>query len=96
SKAQSDKVPDDYRRRQTLKNAERYITPELKEFEDKALTAQDRALALEKQLYETLLDELAPHIAELKLIAQAVAALDVLSAFAQRAAIGNYAEPQFV
>ncbi|MEN2426108.1 DNA mismatch repair protein MutS [Chromobacterium vaccinii] len=96
SKAQSDKVPDDYRRRQTLKNAERYITPELKEFEDKALTAQDRALALEKQLYETLLDELAPHIAELKLIAQAVAALDVLSAFAQRAAIGNYAEPRFV
>ncbi|WP_047239184.1 MutS-related protein, partial [Chromobacterium subtsugae] len=96
SKAQSDKVPDDYRRRQTLKNAERYITPELKEFEDKALTAQDRALALEKQLYETLLDELAPHIPELKLIAQAVAALDVLSAFAQRAAIGSYAEPQFV
>ena len=46
------KVPDDYRRRQTLKNAERYITPELKQFEDKALSARDRALALEKSLYK--------------------------------------------
>src|SRR5204862_125481 len=52
---QADKVPDDYRRRQTLKNAERYITPELKAFEDKALSAQDRALAREKQLYDGLL-----------------------------------------
>nr|WP_294864437.1 DNA mismatch repair protein MutS [uncultured Pseudogulbenkiania sp.] len=96
SKAQGDKVPDDYRRRQTLKNAERYITPELKEFEDKALSAQDRALALEKQLYETLLDELAPHIAELQLIAQAVATLDVLAAFARHAETRNYVEPEFV
>ena len=56
TRAQSDKVPDDYRRRQTLKNAERYITPELKAFEDKALSAQERALAREKLLYEQLLD----------------------------------------
>ncbi|MBA4709618.1 DNA mismatch repair protein MutS [Aquitalea aquatica] len=96
SRAQGDKVPDDYRRRQTLKNAERYITPELKEFEDKALSAQDRSLALEKQLYEQLLDQLAPHIPDLKLIAQAVAGLDVLAAFAERASSNNYVEPQFV
>jgi DNA mismatch repair protein MutS len=59
---QADKVPDDYRRRQTLKNAERFITPELKAFEDKALSAQERALAREKWLYEQLLDQLQPHV----------------------------------
>ena len=96
SKAQSDKVPDDYRRRQTLKNAERYITPELKTFEDKALSAQDKSLALEKQLYETVLDQLAPHISELKLMAQAVAGLDVLAAFAERAQSNHYVQPLFV
>jgi DNA mismatch repair protein MutS len=57
-----DKVPDDYRRRQTLKNAERFITPELKAFEDKALSAQERALAREKWLYEQVLDQLQPHV----------------------------------
>ena len=62
-------MPDDYRRRQTLKNAERYITPELKAFEDKALSARDRALALEKSLYEALLDELEAHIRKLQTIA---------------------------
>src|SRR3954467_11652614 len=61
SNAQSEKVPVDYRRRQTLKNAERYITPELKSFEDKALSARDRALALEKSLYDELLDSLNEH-----------------------------------
>ncbi|MDF0606405.1 DNA mismatch repair protein MutS [Neisseriaceae bacterium TC5R-5] len=96
SKAQSDKVPDDYRRRQTLKNAERYITPELKEFEEKALSAQDRALALEKQLYEALLDELLPAIPDLKLISQAVAGLDVLTSFAEAANTNHYIEPEFV
>ncbi|WP_170253066.1 DNA mismatch repair protein MutS [Vogesella mureinivorans] len=96
SKAQSDKVPDDYRRRQTLKNAERYITPELKTFEDKALSAQDKSLALEKQLYEAVLDQLAPHISELKLMAQAVAGLDVLAAFAERAQSNHYVQPLFV
>src|SRR4029434_7597029 len=60
--ANSQKIPDDYRRRQTLKNAERYITPELKTFEDKALSAQERALAREKQLYDELIVALAPAI----------------------------------
>ena len=82
---QTDKVPDDYRRRQTLKNAERYITPELKAFEDKALSAQERALAREKHLYERLVSDLAPHIAALQTIAQALAQLDVLAAFAEHA-----------
>ncbi|TDR78314.1 DNA mismatch repair protein MutS [Paludibacterium purpuratum] len=96
SKAQSDNVPDDYRRRQTLKNAERYITPELKEFEDKALSAQDRSLALEKQLYEALLEILAASIGTLKRVASAVATVDVLAAFAQTADVFGYVEPTFV
>jgi len=83
--ANAERVPTDYRRRQTLKNAERYITPELKAFEDKALSAQDRALAREKLLYEALLDTLAPHIPALQAAAAAVAELDVLSCFAERA-----------
>ena len=66
STANADKVPDDYRRRQTLKNAERYITPELKAFEDKALSANERALAREKYLYDQLLDALAPSIPQLQ------------------------------
>ena len=93
---QTDKVPDDYRRRQTLKNAERYITPELKAFEDKALSAQDRALTREKFLYERLLLELAPHIGELQRIAQALALLDVLAALAVHAARHNWCAPQLV
>ncbi|MCP9760889.1 DNA mismatch repair protein MutS, partial [Aquitalea sp. S1-19] len=96
SRAQSDKVPDDYRRRQTLKNAERYITPELKEFEDKALSAQDKSLALEKQLYEALLDALIPHVGALQQTAQAVATLDVLANFAERSETCNYVAPEFV
>ena len=77
---QADKVPDDYRRRQTLKNAERYITPELKVFEDKALSAQDKALVREKLLYEQLLADLAPHITRLQDVAQGLAQLDTLVA----------------
>ncbi len=96
SVANADKVPDDYRRRQTLKNAERYITPELKAFEDKALSANERALAREKFLYEQLLDQLAPHIAALQRIAAAIAELDVLATFAERAATLNFSAPQFV
>ncbi|MDO8414471.1 MAG: DNA mismatch repair protein MutS [Gallionellaceae bacterium] len=95
SQAQSIHVPDDYRRRQTLKNAERYITPELKAFEDKALSANDRALAREKLLYEQLLDQLAPYIAPLQHIAAAIAQLDVLAAFAERATTLNYSAPVF-
>jgi len=92
----ADKIPPDYRRRQTLKNAERYITPELKAFEDKALSARDRALALERTLYDALLEELGPHLAELQRIARALAQLDVLAAFAAVAAERNYSRPQFV
>jgi DNA mismatch repair protein MutS len=80
--ANVDKIPEDYRRRQTLKNAERYITPELKAFEDKALSANERALALEKQLWEELLGALATHIPQLQKIARAIAELDGLTAFA--------------
>ncbi|HYD79364.1 MAG TPA: DNA mismatch repair protein MutS [Paucimonas sp.] len=93
---QTDKVPDDYRRRQTLKNAERYITPELKAFEDKALSAQERALSREKFLYERLLDDLAPHIGTLQRIAHAMAELDTLSALAEHAMRNNWCAPQLV
>jgi len=89
-------VPDDYRRRQTLKNAERYITPELKAFEDKALSAQERALAREKYLYEKLLQDLAPHIGALQIIAQALAQLDTLVALADHALRNNWCAPQLV
>jgi len=95
SNAQAAKVPDDYRRRQTLKNAERYITPELKTFEDKALSANERALSLEKQLYEALLSDLADYIADLQRIARAVALADGLCAFADTAQRLDYCRPQF-
>jgi DNA mismatch repair protein MutS len=96
SRAQSDKVPEDYRRRQTLKNAERYITPELKAFEDKALSAQERALAREKFLYDALLEALAPHLATLQRVASAVAECDALAALAERAAALDWSAPEFV
>ena len=95
SAAQSVNVPDDYRRRQTLKNAERYITPELKTFEDKALSANDRALTREKFLYEQLLEQLAPYIIPLQLIATTIATLDVLATFAERAATLKLSAPTF-
>ncbi|HEY1181272.1 MAG TPA: DNA mismatch repair protein MutS [Rhodocyclaceae bacterium] len=94
--ANTEKIPDDYRRRQTLKNAERYITPELKAFEDKALSANDRALALEKQLYEALLDALAEYIPQLQQIARGLALLDGLCAFAAIARERNYCRPEMV
>ncbi len=93
---QADKVPDDYRRRQTLKNCERYITPELKAFEDKALSAQDRALAREKLLYDLLLADLAPHIACLQRIASGIAQIDTLVALAAHAQRNNWCAPQLV
>lgn len=95
SHAHTEKIPEDYRRRQTLKNAERYITPELKTFEDKALSANERALVLEKQLYEALIDTLAAHIAPLQRIARAIALLDGLATFAQNARRLNYSQPEF-
>lgn len=90
---QADKVPDDYRRRQTLKNCERYITPELKAFEDKALSAQDRALAREKILYDQLLADMAPHIGCLQTIARALAQVDVLVALSSHALRHNWCAP---
>ncbi|MEH6436673.1 DNA mismatch repair protein MutS [Massilia sp. DD77] len=93
---QADKVPDDYRRRQTLKNCERYITPELKAFEDKALSAQDRALAREKLLYDQLLNDLAPHIGCLQTIARGLAQIDTLVALASHALRNNWCAPQLV
>lgn len=96
SQGQLGKVPDDYRRRQTLKNAERFITPELKAFEDKALSAQERALAREKWLYEQLLDELQQHVPALTRLARALAALDALCALAERSLTLNWCRPQFM
>ena len=92
--ANADKVPDDYRRRQTLKNAERYITPELKAFEDKALSAQERSLAREKLLFDGLLDALGPHLAALQAAAAALAELDVLSTLAERADVLGHVAPE--
>ncbi|RYX88331.1 MAG: DNA mismatch repair protein MutS [Comamonadaceae bacterium] len=95
TQGQLDKVPDDYRRRQTLKNAERFITPELKAFEDKALSAQDRALAREKWLYDQILDELQQHIPCLTRLARAIATLDAVCALAERSLTLNWCAPQF-
>ncbi|WP_105663728.1 DNA mismatch repair protein MutS [Cronobacter dublinensis] len=90
SRGQSHMVPIHYVRRQTLKNAERYIIPELKEYEDKVLTSKGKALALEKQLYDELFDLLLPHLAELQKSAAALAELDVLANLAERADTLNY------
>jgi len=93
--ANIDRVPDDYRRRQTLKNAERYITPELKIFEDKALSARERALAREKTLYEALLLQLADAVPELQRVAHELASLDVFSAHAIQASALAWTQPIF-
>ncbi|MES2989774.1 MAG: DNA mismatch repair protein MutS, partial [Pseudomonadota bacterium] len=85
----------DYQRRQTLKNAERFITPELKTFEDKALSAQDRALAREKLLYEQLVDQLQAHLEPLTALARALASIDALTALAERATTLNWCRPEF-
>ncbi|MBZ4211316.1 MAG: DNA mismatch repair protein MutS [Rhodoferax sp.] len=95
TQGQLDKVPADYRRRQTLKNAERFITPELKAFEDKALSAQGRALAREKFLFEELLDQLQVFVPRLTQLARALATLDVLCALSERALTLNWCAPQF-
>lgn len=91
--AHSEKIPDDYRRRQTLKSAERYITPELKAFEDKALSAQERALAREKYLYDKLLETLARHIQVLQSVAASVAEIDGLCTFSERAQALDFSAP---
>ncbi len=93
-RSQAARAPQDYVRRQTLKNAERYVTPELKGFEDKVLSARERALALERQLYEGLLDRLAGELAPLQRAAAALAELDVLANFAERAATLDLHPPE--
>lgn len=95
SRTQAESAPPEYRRRQTLKNVERFITPELKTFEDKVLSANDRALAREKMLYEQVLAGMSQYIAALQTNAGAVASLDVLCSFAERALSLNYVAPQF-
>ncbi len=95
NRSQADKIPADYHRRQTLKGTERYITPELKSFEDKALSARERALAREKYLYERILDELIDNIPELQCSAIALAELDVLHNLAERAETLRFNRPTF-
>ena len=95
SKAQSHNAPANYIRRQTLKNAERFITPELKVFEDKALSAKSRALTREKALYDALLETLNEQLAELQATASALSELDVLGNLAERAENLNLARPEF-
>ncbi|MEK6730567.1 MAG: DNA mismatch repair protein MutS [Pseudomonadota bacterium] len=93
SRVQSKLAPTDYIRRQTLKNAERFITPELKEFEDQVLSSSARALAREKALYDELLDKLLDHLNPLQICAQAIAELDVINNFAERAQTLNLSMP---
>jgi len=93
SRLQADKVPDHYQRRQTLKAVERYITPELKAHEDKVLSARERALALEKALYNELLDALGEHLEALQQCADALSELDVLATFAERSETLNLGCP---
>jgi DNA mismatch repair protein MutS len=94
SRGQSDKAPVEYIRRQTLKNAERFITPELKVFEDKALSAKSRSLAREKYLYEQLLETLNKDLTALQNFALATAELDVLNTLAERAYSLNFCRPK--
>ncbi|MRH78893.1 DNA mismatch repair protein MutS [Spiribacter sp. C176] len=93
NRSQSDQAPDRYTRRQTLKSSERYITPELKEFEDKVLSARERALAREKQLYEALIQSLTKHLDPLLTLSSALAELDTLAALAERAETLQYVCP---
>lgn len=95
SRLQSDKAPLDYTRRQTLKNAERFITPELKVFEEKVLTSNARALAREKQLYEQLLDNILTSLTSLQKCAEALSHCDVFASFAKAALQNNYVAPVF-
>ncbi len=95
SRTHTGALPTEYRRRQTLKATERYITPELKTFEDKILSAQEKSLALEKQLYDELLDNLSGHVMALQMCSTSVAEIDVLVCFAERADALNLNQPTF-
>ena len=96
NRSQADKVPAEYLRRQTVKSAERFITPELKSFEDKVLGARDRAQARERALYDALLEQLSATLPALQASASAIAQIDVLSCFAERAATLQCAQPELV
>ncbi|HEU4516694.1 MAG TPA: DNA mismatch repair protein MutS [Steroidobacteraceae bacterium] len=93
-RSQSERAPLDYQRRQTVKNAERYITPELKQFEDKVLGSRDRALARERELFDGLLDRLTAELPTLKRMAAALAVTDALANLAERAVSLRYVEPE--
>lgn len=95
SQGQAHKAPMHYVRRQTLKNAERYIIPELKTYEDKVLKAKGASLALEKQLYDEIFDQILPHLGALQLSSLTLAELDVLANLAERADTLNYVQPEF-
>ncbi|MFW2077656.1 DNA mismatch repair protein MutS [Acinetobacter sp. ULE_I010] len=95
TRAQAEQAPDHYIRRQTLKNAERYITPELKSFEDKVLSSESRALAREKLLFEMLLDELKADIANLQMMSAAISHIDMLCNFAHQARLNNWNRPEY-
>ena len=95
SRQQSDQAPDTYQRRQTLKNVERFITPELKQFEDKALSSRSRALAREKFLYEALVERIAEDLLSLQTTSRAICDLDVLACFAERADALSLSRPSF-
>ena len=95
TRAQAEQAPDHYIRRQTLKNAERYITPELKAFEDKVLSSESRALAREKALFEQLLENLREDIANLQMMSSAIAQIDLLANFAHQARLQNWARPEY-
>ena len=94
SRAQADQVPTEYRRRQTLKNVERFITPELKEWEDKVLSAKERSLNREKALFDALLEQLAPYAAMLSVAAAALAEIDALASFAHHALANHWVAPE--
>ena len=96
SRLHSEQVPDDYTRRQTLKNVERFITPELKKFEERALSAKERALALEKQLYSDLLDHINQNLQQLQSTALAIATIDVITSSAVNAKRFNLVAPAYL
>ena len=95
SRQHSNRVPTQYHRRQTLKTTERFITEELKEFEDKALSAKERALTREKLLYEQILERVCEELAPLQETAAALCEIDVLTCFAERAVALDYHRPEF-
>lgn len=95
TRAQAEQAPEHYIRRQTLKNAERYITPELKSFEDKVLSSESRALAREKLLFEGILNHLREQLAQLQMMSSAVANIDLLSNFAHQARLRHWTRPEF-